>query len=69
MNQEIPTKKNSIKDTVLSVVAAFVGIQTEKNRQRDFSKGKFSHFVIAAILGVAVFITVLIVVVSLVLPD
>jgi len=69
MNQETPTSKSSFKDTLSSVFAAFTGIQTEKNRKRDFSEGKFSHFVIAAILGVAIFITALIVLVSVVLPD
>jgi len=68
MNQQTP-QKNSFKDTLSSVVAAFTGIQSEKNRQRDFSEGKFSHFVIAALLGVAVFVTALIVVVNIVLPD
>jgi len=68
MTQKTPTKKGSFKDTMSSVAAAFAGIQTEKNRQRDFSQGKFSHFVIAAVLGVVLFIIALVVVVNIVIP-
>ncbi|WP_441003794.1 DUF2970 domain-containing protein [Pseudocolwellia agarivorans] len=60
--------ENSFKDTAKSVGAAFIGVQSEANRKRDFSKGKFSHFVIAGLIGVVLFITVLLVIVSVVLP-
>ena len=55
--------------TLKSVAAAFFGVQSDKNRNRDFSQGKASHFIIAGIVGVVVFITFLIVVVNLVLPN
>ena len=55
-------------ETAKSVGAAFFGVQSDKNRQRDFKQGKFSHFVIAGLLGVIIFVSALIVVVSLVLP-
>ena len=55
--------------TLKSVAAAFFGVQSDKNRNRDFSQGKASHFIIAGIVGVVVFITLLIVVVNLVLPN
>jgi len=61
--------KISLKETIASVAAAFIGIQSNKNRQRDFKQGKFSHFIIAGVLGVAIFITALIVVVNIVLPN
>jgi len=61
-------KKTSHLDTVKSVAAAFFGVQSDKNRQQDFSQGKISHFIIIGILGVIVFIGILIAVVSLVLP-
>jgi len=59
---------NGFKVTAQSVAAAFLGVQNEKNRKRDFSQGKLSHFIITGILGVALFIGVLVTVVSLVLP-
>lgn len=55
--------------TLKSVAAAFLGVQSDKNRNRDFSEGKPSHFIIAGIIGVIVFIALLIVAVSLVLPS
>ncbi|MBL4763886.1 MAG: DUF2970 domain-containing protein [Colwellia sp.] len=56
-------------NTIKSVAAAFLGVQSNKNRARDFSQGKFSHFVIVGILGVIVFIGVLIAIVTLVIPS
>ncbi len=62
------TKKTSFKQTLLSVASAFIGVQSDKNRQRDFTKGKLSHFIIAGVLSVILFITILIAVVSWVIP-
>jgi len=61
--------KNSVIDTIKSVGAAFIGVQSDKNRQQDFQHGKLSHFIIAGIAGIVVFISALIVVVSLVIPN
>ena len=60
--------KNSIIDTLKSVGAAFIGIQSDKKRQQDFTQGKLSHFIIAGIIGVFTFISLLIVVVYMVIP-
>jgi len=54
-------------DTVKSVAAAFLGVQSNKNRERDFSEGKFSHFVIVGLVAVALFIGTLVTIVSLVI--
>ncbi len=59
---------SSIKETFKSVAAAFFGVQSNKNREKDFSQGKLSHFIIVGIISVALFIATLIVIVSLVLP-
>lgn len=61
-------KKNSMKDTIKSVGAAFIGVQSDKNRTKDFNNGKLSHFILAGVLAVILFIGVLITVVSIVLP-
>lgn len=63
-----PNNDSDFKETAKSVGAAFFGVQSNNNRERDFSQGKLSHFIIAGIIGVAIFIGVLIAVVSLVLP-
>ena len=62
-------KPPTIKDVASSVGAAFLGVQSDKNRQRDFSQGKFSHFVIVGVIAVVLFVASLIGIVSLVLPD
>jgi hypothetical protein len=62
-------QKNSIKQTIASVIAAFVGIQSNKNRQRDFTEGKFSHFVIVGVIAIILFIVALITFVSWVVPS
>jgi hypothetical protein len=62
-------KAPTLKQTMASVGSAMIGIQSNKNRKRDFSQGKFSHFVIAGVLGVVLFISALVLIVSLVLPD
>jgi hypothetical protein len=60
--------KSNFRETFKSVGAAFFGVQSEKNRERDFTTGKLSHFIIAGLIAVVLFIACLIVIVSLVLP-
>lgn len=50
-----------------SVAAAFFGVQSDKNRKRDFSEGKPSNFIIAGVIGVIIFICGLLLIVQLVL--
>ena len=61
-------KTPSIKDTFKSVAAAFFGVQSNKNREKDFAQGKLSHFIVVGIISVIMFIAVLVLVVSLVIP-
>ena len=51
-----------------SVMAAAIGVQSDKNRQRDFSHGKPIYYIIAGLVFVVVFITVIIAVVQAVIP-
>ena len=60
---------SNFKETLKSVGAAFFGVQSDKNRERDFTQGKFSHFIVAGILAVVLFIAALIAIVSLVIPS
>lgn len=52
---------------VLSVLAAMFGVQSERNRQRDFSQGRPAAYVIVGLLMTVVFVLVLWGVVKLVL--
>lgn len=36
--------------TFASVFAAFLGVQSEENRVRDFQEGRFSAFVVAGVM-------------------
>ncbi len=50
-----------------STLAAFFGVQSNANRERDFSRGKMSHFIWMGLLFGLVFVLTLIGVVQLVL--
>lgn len=69
MNSLKPNKMSSIKNTFKSVAAAFFGVQSNKNREQDFTHGKLSHFIIVGIIAVLAFIACLVVIVSLVIPS
>jgi len=50
-----------------STLSAFIGVQSNANRERDFSQGKISQFVLMGILFGAVFVLTIIGVVQLVM--
>jgi len=52
---------------IKSILAAFIGVQSNQNRQQDFTHGKASHFIIAGIIGVVLFIALLVIIVNIVL--
>ncbi len=59
--------KPGLKQTVGSAIAALFGIQSNKNRERDFSKGSFVQYLVAGVAAIMVFIGLLLVVVQWVL--
>lgn len=54
--------------TMLSVMRASFGVQSRKNKERDFTGGSVKTFVAAALIFTTVFVLTLVVIVSLVLP-
>ncbi len=52
---------------VKSTLAAFIGVQSNANRERDFTHGKASHFIWMGLLFGLIFVLTLIGVVQLVL--
>jgi len=52
---------------LLSTFSAFIGIQSNANRERDFKHGKISHFILIGLLFGLVFIFTIVGVVNLVL--
>ena len=67
-NNNNEKSKVTLVSVFQSVVAAAIGVQSEKNRQRDFSHGKPVYFIIAGLVFLLVFIVTIIAVVQLVLP-
>lgn len=57
----------SFGQLVKSTLAAFIGVQSSVNRERDFKHGKMSHFIWMGLLFGLVFVLTLVGVVQLVL--
>lgn len=66
MNDENNKNNNDVTflQVISSVAAAMFGVQSDKNRQRDFKKGKLWHYVLGGILFAAIFITILVIIVQ-----
>ncbi len=54
----------SLFQVLKSVLAAFIGVQSDKNRQTDFAQGSMATYIIVGILFTALFVGVVIFVVS-----
>ncbi|MDQ7050746.1 MAG: DUF2970 domain-containing protein [Enterobacterales bacterium] len=63
------TKKPGPLDIIFSVLAAMIGVQSEANRERDFSKGDIGNYIFVGIIMVIIFIFGLISIVNNILED
>ena len=50
-----------------SAISAMIGVQSKEKRERDFARGKASHFIIVGVVLTAIFVLTMAGVVSLVL--
>ncbi|MCG6938103.1 MAG: DUF2970 domain-containing protein [Gammaproteobacteria bacterium] len=50
-----------------SIIAAWFGVQSKANRERDFEHGKFHHFVIGGIIFAVLFILLVVGIVKVVM--
>jgi len=66
-NNNPPSPQISFGKLFLSVLSAFIGVQSDANRKRDFTNGKLSHFIIIGLIIGLSFILILVGVVQLVL--
>jgi hypothetical protein len=55
--------------TIASVLAAFFGVQSSKNRQRDFTHGKAAHFIVIGVIATVAFVLTIVLVVKLVMKQ
>jgi hypothetical protein len=56
--------KPTVTQVIKSVLAAFIGVQSEANRKKDFESGSLSAYVIAGLIFTALFIVTIIFLVS-----
>lgn len=63
------SQKPSFLQVILSAIAAAFGVQSDKNRQRDFESGRLGHYIAAGILVTAIFITAVYLAVELALSN
>jgi len=69
-DQKKPSQaKPGLFDVVKSVLSAFVGVQSDDNRERDFNKGNASDYIIVGIIFIVIFIITLMMVVSSVVDN
>lgn len=52
-----------------SVLSAAFGVQSSRNRQRDFERGRPVHFIVGGLIGTILFIAIVLFAVQAVLPD
>jgi hypothetical protein len=57
----------STRDVVGSVLSAAFGVQSSRNRERDFNSGSYRQFIIAGLIFTVLFVSTLVVVVNVVL--
>ena len=62
-------KAPSFIDILLSVLSAMIGVQSDKNRERDFNQGKLSHYIVVGVIVVIVFVFTLIAIVNNILEQ
>ena len=72
MHESQPPPENEGKSLTFgqlakSTLAAFIGVQSNANRERDFSRGKMSHFIWMGLLFGLIFVLTLVGIVQLVL--
>ena len=68
-DEKAPPEKPSFLQVMLSVVAAAGGVQSNKNRERDFSQTSPMPYIVGGLLFTAVFVLTIVGVVMMVLPD
>lgn len=63
------SQKPSFLQVVLSAIAAAFGVQSDKNRRRDFENGRIGHYIAAGLLVTAIVIAAVFLAVKLALSS
>lgn len=64
-----PEQKPNLLQTIQSILAALLGVQSAKNRERDFTKGDASSYLGVYVVLVALLVIGMIVTVNVVLSS
>ena len=56
------------KSIISSVFAGLLGVQSDKNREKDFKQGRASDYIIFGVIGVVLLVVTMGVIVSTVMP-
>lgn len=67
VDTEEPEQELTLLQMIASVLAAAFGVQSSRNRERDFSRGKPLHFIALGIVFTVLFVLAVVTVVNLVL--
>jgi len=60
-------EKVSLRQVISSVMASFLGVQRSDKYERDFTRGKPSHYIVVGLIGTILFILFIVGVVRLVM--
>lgn len=63
------TQHVSFWTIVLSTMAAAIGVQSQKNKERDFASGRVAPFIVAGLIFTVLFVVTVVMVVKLVLSQ
>ena len=61
------TKPLTLLEMFGSAISAMIGVQSKERRERDFARGKASHFIVVGVVLTALFVLTMTAVVGLVL--
>lgn len=62
-------EKLSFLDVIKSVLASFFGVQSDKNRRRDFQQGSPAQFILVGLALTALFVVGMVVIVRIILTS
>lgn len=62
-------KKPGLRQVISSTLAAFFGVQSNKNRERDFTHGNIKVYIISGLIFTLLFIGTVVTVVTIVLSS
>lgn len=62
-------EKQGLWDTFKGVWAAFLGVQSSKKQEEDFTKGSATNYIIVGLVFVVIFILVMVGIVNLVMSN